>query len=116
MMTYKLIAFVFLFLTPLISQILINLFKLGRYGLKFPDLAFIFFAIEIAIVSGKFFDNNFLPYYLIILSLLAIIITLTLVIRSQRFSYPRFFKLFWRIGFLMTFFGYFVLVMVVFTK
>ncbi|VTS35829.1 membrane protein [Streptococcus pseudoporcinus] len=116
MMTYKLIALLFIILTPLVSQILVTFFKLGRYGLKFPDLAFLFFALEIALVSGKFFDNNFLPYYLIILSLLAIIITLTLVIRSQRFTYSRFIKLFWRIGFLMTFFGYLILAIVIFTK
>lgn len=114
MITFKLIALLFIVLTPLFSHIMVKLFRLGRYGIKFPDLAFIFFVSEIAMVSGKFFDNNLLPYYFIVLSLLAISITLTLVIKTQKFTYSRFIKLFWRIGFLITFFSYLILVILIF--
>ncbi|MCK1192156.1 DUF3397 domain-containing protein [Streptococcus uberis] len=115
MITYKLIALLFIVLTPLFSQIMVKLFRLEHYGIKFPDLAFVLFALEIALVSGKFYDNNLLPYYFIVLSLLAIAISLTLVMKSQKFHYPRFFKLFWRIGFLITLFAYLVLVILIFS-
>ncbi|MGT2933263.1 DUF3397 family protein [Streptococcus catagoni] len=116
MNTYKLIAAAFILLTPIFSHILVSTFKLGRYGIKFPDLAFILFAIEIILVSGKFFTHNLLPYYLIALSILAIIITLMLVIKIQHFNYSRFAKLFWRVGFLLTFLAYLLLVIFIFIK
>ncbi|MGT2934454.1 DUF3397 family protein [Streptococcus castoreus] len=115
MIIYKLTALALILLTPLFAMILTSLFRLGKKGIKFPDLALILFAIEIVLVSGKFFTHNLLPYYLIIMSLLAIVISLLLVIRSQHFSYHRFMKLFWRVGFLITFFFYFILVFFIFT-
>ncbi|WMB28512.1 DUF3397 domain-containing protein [Streptococcus didelphis] len=105
MITYKLIAVLFILITPIFSHILVSLFRVGTYGIKFPDLAFLLFALEFILVSGKFFAHNLLPYYLIALSCLAIIISLVLVIKKQDFQYPRFLKLFWRIGFLLTFFS-----------
>lgn len=114
MTTYKLIALAFIFLTPLFSHILVSVFKLGRYGIKFPDIAFVLFALEILLVSGKFFNHNILPYYLILLALLAIVISLNLIFKSQNFYYRRFLKLFWRIGFLLTFALYIILVLYIF--
>ena len=114
MITYKLVALAFIFLTPIFSYIIVSTFKLGRYGLKFPDLALLLFILEIALVSGNFFTHTFLPYYLILMAILSIVSCLVLVIKVQRFTYPRFIKLFWRIGFLVTFFTYFLLVIAVF--
>ncbi|MGT2744631.1 DUF3397 domain-containing protein [Streptococcus phocae subsp. phocae] len=110
MILYKLTALAFIILTPMVSSIFISLFKLNAKGLKFPDLALPFFALELVIVSGKFFTHNLLPYYLIVMALLAIVISLLLIIRSQEFCYPRFLKLFWRVGFLITFCFYLILV------
>ncbi|MDV5993557.1 DUF3397 domain-containing protein [Streptococcus canis] len=115
MMFYKLIALSFLILTPLFAMVLTSLFKLDKKGVKFPDIAFLLFAIEIVLVSGKFFTHNLLPYYLIIMSLLAMVISLLLVIRSQSFSYHRFMKLFWRVGFLITIVFYLILVIFILT-
>ncbi|BAH80995.1 DUF3397 domain-containing protein [Streptococcus dysgalactiae subsp. dysgalactiae] len=115
MMIYKLTALAFLILTPLFAMIVTSLLRLNKKGLKFPDVALFLFAIEIVLVSGKFFTHNLLPYYLIIMSLLAIVISLLLVVRTQSFSYHRFMKLFWRVGFLVTFIFYLILVIFIFT-
>ncbi|KHD43361.1 DUF3397 domain-containing protein [Streptococcus hongkongensis] len=114
MITYKLVALAFILLTPIVSYIVVSSFKLGRYGIKFPDLALLLFILNIALVSGKFFTHNFLPYYLILMAILSIVICLVLVIKFQKFTYPRFIKLFWRIGFLVTLFTYFLLVIAIF--
>ncbi|VHL79235.1 integral membrane protein [Streptococcus pyogenes] len=115
MMIYKLTALAFLIVTPLFAMIVTPLFKLNKKGFKFPDVALLLFAIEIVLVSGKFFTHNLLPYYLIIMSLLAIVISLLLVIRTQSFSYHRFMKLFWRVGFLVIVIFYLILVIFIFT-
>ncbi|MGT2808868.1 DUF3397 family protein [Streptococcus iniae] len=114
MITYKLIALAFIILTPLFSHIMVSFFRLGRYGLKFPDLALVFFGLELFLVSGKFLSHSLLPHYLIMMSLLALIITLILVFKSQQFTYHRFIKLFWRIGFLITSLSYILLACYVF--
>ncbi|WP_018165366.1 DUF3397 domain-containing protein [Streptococcus henryi] len=110
---YKFIAAAFVVLTPVFAYILINTFKLWRFGWKFPDLALPLFAIEIVIVSGKFFTHNFLPYYLIAMSTLSIVITSFLLRKNSRFSYKRFGKLFWRSGFILTFVFYLILLALV---
>ncbi|HEK9991454.1 DUF3397 domain-containing protein [Streptococcus equi subsp. zooepidemicus] len=114
MIIYKLTALAFIILTPLFSMIMISLLRLGRRGIKFPDLALPLFVFDIVIVSGKFFTHHLLPYYLIVMSLLAIVMALLLIIRIQQFSYRRFFKLFWRVGFLVTLLFYLMLVGLIF--
>ncbi|EHI70101.1 DUF3397 domain-containing protein [Streptococcus ictaluri] len=114
MTIYKLTAAAFILLTPLFASIMVSLFRLGKKGIKFPDLSLPLFALEIILVSGKFFTHNLLPYYLIIMSLLAIVITLLLIFRTESFHYARFYKLFWRIGFLVTSFFYLILVAFIF--
>ncbi|MFE8774204.1 DUF3397 family protein, partial [Streptococcus pyogenes] len=63
MMIYKLTALAFLIVTPLFAMIVTPLFKHNKKGFKFPDVALLLFAIEIVLVSGKFFTHNLLPYY-----------------------------------------------------
>lgn len=115
MMMYKLIALAFVLLTPIFANIITQIFRLERFGLKFPDLSLPLFLWEIVIVSDKFFTHSWLPYYLIVMSLLAMILAVFLLKRSKHFSYKRFGKLFWRIGFILTFIFYLVLLAFIMT-
>lgn len=114
MLIYKLMALAFLILTPIFSYVIVSMFKLNRYGLKFPDITLPLYALEIIIVSAKFFTHSLLPYYVIIKSILAITIASLILRKGQHFSYHRFLKLFWRSGFLITAVFYLGLVILVF--
>ena len=116
MIMSKLIALAFIVLTPIFSYILGSLFKLRRYGILFTDTAFPLFAFEIILLSDKFFSNRFFPYYMICLSLLAIILTLRLLRKNHSFSYRRFLKFFWRTGSILSFLFYIFLVALLFTQ
>lgn len=100
---YQLLALALLFLTPTLSFIITKIFQLDKLGLRFPDLAFPLFAGEIVYVSSRFFTHSLLPHYLIGLALLAIFSSIWLLNKQpNHFSYRRFFKVFWRTGFLVT--------------
>ena len=114
MMIYKLIALAFILLTPIFTYILASFFRLKHYGILFTDLAFPLFALEIALISAKFFTNSLVPYYFICLSLLAISLTVGFLVKTHSFSYRRFFKFFWRAGFILTFLFYIVMIIFVF--
>ncbi len=114
-MMYKILAIALLFITPLFSIILTKFFGLRKRGLLFTDLALVFYAIEAVWLSGIFFTHLILPAYLLLLALLAIGVTCFLLFRSKKaFGYKRFFKLFWRLGFLATLAFYLVEVVLIF--
>lgn len=115
MMMYKLFSFSFVFLTPIFAYILVTFFKLKRFGILFTDIAFPIFAFEIGLVGNKFLGSSIFFYYLICLSLLAIILTITLLRRNHSFSYRRFGKFFWRSGFILTFLFYIIVLILIFT-
>ena len=115
MMMYKLFSFLFVFLTPIFAYILVTFFKLKRFGVLFTDFAFPLFAFEIGLVGNKFLDSSTFFYYLMCLSLLAIILTVTFLRKEHSFSYRRFLKFFWRSGFILTFLFYIVVLILIFT-
>ncbi|MFS1663161.1 DUF3397 family protein [Streptococcus sp. zg-JUN1979] len=114
-MMYKLIAILLLILTPIFSSIVVKLLALDRIKLLLTDIAFPLYLLEIMLISDKFLNQAVLPYLLILLAILAISISLFLIIKHQRFSYKRFLKLFWRVGFLLSFIFYLVLIILIFT-
>ena len=115
MMMYKVFSFAFVFLTPIFAYILVTFFKLKRFGILFTDIAFPIFAFEIGLVGNKFLGSSIFFYYLICLSLLAIILTVTFLRRDHSFSYRRFGKFFWRSGFILTFLFYIMVLILIFT-
>ncbi|MGT2742502.1 DUF3397 family protein [Streptococcus plurextorum] len=115
MMMYKLIALAFLFLTPIFGLALTRLLRLDRLKINFADLALPVYIFEINMVSQKFFPRSYLPYYLVVASLLAMIVAIGLFWKNkENFTYKRFLKIFWRTGFIMTFFFYLAVVIAVF--
>lgn len=111
MTVIKIAAVLFLILTPILSIIVTKLFRLRKFGLIFTDLAFPLLAFEFYFISSKSFYHSFLPQLGLALSLLAIGISFYFLRKKRAFYYPKFFKFFWRSGFLLTFFLYLVLVM-----
>ena len=108
-MLIKVASLVFIFLTLILSGIIIRVFKLRRYGLNFADLAFPLFALEYYLISDAAYYHNLLPQLLLALSLLAIGLTIYFLKKRRSFYYPKFFKYFWRAGFLITFFLYLIM-------
>ncbi|MFC5630894.1 MULTISPECIES: DUF3397 domain-containing protein [Streptococcus] len=115
MMFYKILAAAFLFLTPLFGLALVKLFGLERFKINFADLALPVLMFEIVMVSQKFFVHSYLPHYLIVLALVAIGVVYWLFRKDgEHFSYRRFFKFFWRLSFIFSFFFYLAVVIAVF--
>ena len=108
-MLIKVASLVFIFLTLILSGIIIRVFKLRQYGWNFADLAFPLFALEYYLISDAAYYHNLLPQLLLALSLLAIGLTIYFLKKRRSFYYPKFFKYFWRAGFLITFFLYLIM-------
>ncbi|MCU9533470.1 DUF3397 domain-containing protein [Streptococcus sp. CSL10205-OR2] len=114
MMMYKMMAILFVFITPLFSFIMVKLLGLSKYKINLADLSLPLFVGEIYLVSKNFFTHSFIFYYLIVMSLLAIGLTIWLLRSKKEFHYRRFFKFFWRAGFILTFLFYIATVVAIF--
>lgn len=109
----KIIAILFVFLTLAISIIIVKVFNLKKYGRNFADIAFPLYAFEFYLISDKMYYNSLLPHLMLSLSLLSLGLCTFFLIKKKSFSYKRFFKVFWRSGFILTFFMYLALVIAV---
>ncbi|MCR1233211.1 DUF3397 domain-containing protein [Streptococcus suis] len=111
----KIVAFLFIFLTLAISIIAVKFFRLQNRGWNFADIAFPLYAIEFYLISDKAYYNSLLPQLVLALSLLAISLCGFFLLKKKNFLYHRFFKVFWRASFILTFLMYLALVIAVFT-
>ncbi|MBP2621663.1 DUF3397 family protein [Streptococcus panodentis] len=106
----KIAAVLFIFLTLILTTITVRVFKLRKYGLNFADLAFPLFVVEFYIISDQAYYHSLLPQLGLALSALAIAIAIYFLRKKRTFYYPKFFKFFWRAGFILTFFLYVAMV------
>lgn len=111
----KIIAILFLLLTIIISIIAVKFFKLRKYGRNFADIAFPLYALEFYLISDRIYYSSLLPHLLLALSLLSMGLCAFFLFKKKEFSYKRFFKVFWRASFILTFFMYLALVIAVLT-
>lgn len=111
----KIASILFLILTLLISIIFVNIFRLQKKGWNFADLAFPLYAFEFYILSDKVYYSSLLPHLVIALSILALTIVSYSLFKKRDFSYQRFFKIFWRASFILTFLLYLSLMIAIFT-
>ncbi|HEM6392819.1 TPA: DUF3397 family protein [Streptococcus suis] len=111
----KIAAVLFVFLTLAISIIVVKVFKLHRYGRNFADIAFPLYALEFYLISDRVYYSSLLPHLLLALSLLSMGLCAFFLFKKKEFSYKRFFKVFWRASFILTFFMYLALVIAVLT-
>lgn len=112
------LATLYFFLVPFLAQSLVRYFDLKRFSIKFPDLSLPFLAWAIIHYSGTYFTHSLFPQYLLMMCLLAVATCLFIVRRNRNnrrkiFSYQRFFKLFWRMGYLLTAIFYIVTVILI---
>ena len=84
-MLIKVASLVFIFLTLILSGIIVRVFKLRRYGWNFADLAFPLFALEYYLISDAAYYHNLLPQLLLALSLLAIGLTIYFLKKRRSF-------------------------------
>lgn len=111
----KIISILFIFLTLTISFIIVKLLQLRKKGWNFADIAFPLYAFQFYIVSDKAYYNSLLPHLVLSLALLATGLALFFLFKKKEFSYKRFFKVFWRAGFILTFLMYLALVIATLT-
>lgn len=116
MIIYQTFAVLFVLVTPIVAHYLVNLLRLGNRDIKAPDLALPLFALELILVSKKFLTHSLLPHYLLVMSGLAILIILGLLGKNATFTYHRFFKRYWRIGFFITAGSYIALLILIFLQ
>ncbi|WP_019781438.1 DUF3397 domain-containing protein [Streptococcus sobrinus] len=109
-------AVLYFFIIPFLAQSLVRYFVLKRFSIKFPDLSLPFLAVAIIYISGRYFTHNFFPQYLLMMCMLAIATCLFILRKAGKiriFSYKRFFKLFWRMGYLLTAIFYIVTIVLI---
>ncbi|AUC92832.1 DUF3397 domain-containing protein [Streptococcus suis] len=111
----KIIAVLFIFLTLAISIIAVKFFRLQKYGRNFADIAFPLYALEFYLISDRIYYSSLLPHLLLALSLLSMGLCAFFLFKKKELSYKRFFKVFWRASFILTFFMYLALVIAVLT-
>ncbi|WP_083378591.1 DUF3397 domain-containing protein [Enterococcus timonensis] len=73
-----------------------------KYSLKSVDLATILLVLGLHILSQDTYGQSFFPFWLIMTMLMGIAVAIFLGHYYGEIEYPRFFKLFWRLTFLMT--------------
>lgn len=110
----KFASILFIVLNLTISILLVKLLRLQKRGWNFADIAFPMFMVEFYLITDKAYYHSLLPHLVLALSILAISITTFYLIKKKDFTYARFFKLFWRAGFLLTFFLYLAMVLSLF--
>ncbi|RRD31833.1 DUF3397 domain-containing protein [Streptococcus minor] len=102
----KFAAILFIVLNFTISIILVKLLRLQKKGGNFADIAFPLFVFEFYLITDKAYYHSLLPHLFLALSILTIAIACIFLWKRKDFTYSRFFKLFWRAGFLLTFLIY----------
>ena len=100
-MLIKVASVLFIFLTLILSGIIVHLFKLQKRGWRSTDIAFPLFALEYYLISDSAFYHSLLPLLALCLSLLAMGLTIYFLKKKKSFYYPKFIKYFWRAGFLV---------------
>lgn len=106
MMIYKLLASSLLVTIPVLARFIHAAIPLKSDKLLLTDVIWPLYAVALVLVSKRFFNNSFLPHYLLLLSVLAILISLWLMRSNGGFSYGRWGKLFWRWSFFLTLLSY----------
>ncbi len=103
--------YVFPVILLFISSFIIKKTSLERkYGIKSPDIATPFLLVGIHYLSRATFDESFLPYTLLIVLLVSMLVAVFQAYQFKEIKYKRYFKMVWRIVFLITLLIYFLLI------
>lgn len=106
----------------LIFILLVFVFKFFRLRalpnrqLKIPDIFTLFLILGLQTFSSRLTSISILPYYLLVISGLALVLLLLDLFYYHRFSYRGFLKLWWRVTFIITLLMYVGFLVVIFLK
>lgn len=106
-----LLWYIFPIIVFLGSDYLVTTFKLKqRFNLKTPDITVPFLVVGMHEISKSITSFSILPYFLLTILLLGIGVVVFQAYRYREIMYGRFFKMFWRLTFLLSILIYFVLI------
>lgn len=109
-----LLWFVFPIIVLFACQFIVRVFSLtARYHLKTPDLSIPFLLIGLHQLSRAVVQHSILPYFVLTLCLLGVGVVLFQVHEYEEINFARFFKMYWRLAFLMTLVLYICLIVAV---
>ena len=89
----------------------VHFFPNERWKIKAPDLAIPFLFIGIHELSKDSYDESIMPYFVISILLLGVAVALFQAYYYGEILYRRYFKMFWRLTFLLTFVLYVLLIL-----
>lgn len=113
----KVLMALYPFFTFIALVFIFKFFRLRRLTnrkLKIPDVLTLFLILGIHLFSKNITSISILPYYLLIISGLALTLLLLDLFYYKRFTYRRFLKLWWRLTFIITLLIYIVLTVMIF--
>lgn len=85
-----------------------SIFK--KYAIKSVDLATFFLIIGLHELSMETYSGSIFPFWLIVVMLLGIVLAVFFAYYYGEVDYHRFFKMFWRLTFLLTIILYLVFI------
>ncbi|WP_270279603.1 DUF3397 domain-containing protein [Vagococcus bubulae] len=108
-------ALFFWYLFPVIVMIASNLLVKKtnidkKYGIKAPDIATPFFFVGIHFVSKGTLGSSFLAYVFLMIFFIGMFVAIMFAYYFHDINYKRYFKILWRISFLVTLMIYVVLI------
>lgn len=106
-----LLWYIFPIIVFLASDYIVTTFKLKqRFNLKTPDITVPFLIVGMHEISKSISTFSILPYFLLSILLLGISVVVFQAYRYREIMYVRFFKMFWRLTFLLSVLVYFILI------
>jgi hypothetical protein len=106
-----LLWYIFPIIVFLGSDYIVTTFKLKqRFNLKTPDITVPFLIVGMHEISNIISSFSILPYFLLTILLLGISVVVFQAYRYREIMYGRFFKMFWRLTFLLSVLVYFILI------
>ena len=106
-----LLWYIFPIIVFLASDYIVTTFKLKqRFNLKTPDITVPFLIVGMHEISKSISTFSILPYFLLSILLLGISVVVFQAYRYREIMYGRFFKMFWRLTFLLSVLVYFILI------
>ncbi|MGY3704381.1 hypothetical protein BW731_08775 [Vagococcus martis] len=110
------IALFFWYLFPVIviiaSNLLVKKTHLDKkYGVKAPDIATPFFFVGIHFVSKGTLGDSFLAYVFLMIFFIGMLIAVMLAYQFHEINFKRYFKVLWRMTFLVTLMIYIILIL-----
>lgn len=108
-----LLWYIFPLIVFLASDYIVTTFKLKqRFNLRTPDITVPFLIVGMHEISKSISTFSILPYFLLTILLLGISVVAFQAYRYREIMYGRFFKMFWRLTFLLSVLMYLILILV----